>query len=40
MGTWRWRQQELGTWAQLMPEQRERLEALLSPHAVMTESRL
>ncbi|MFB8293899.1 helicase associated domain-containing protein [Streptomyces bacillaris] len=26
--TWRWRQQEPGTWAQLMPEQRERLEAL------------
>ncbi|NEC15255.1 DEAD/DEAH box helicase family protein [Streptomyces sp. SID8014] len=28
IGTWRWRQQEPGTWAQLMPEQRERLEAL------------
>ncbi|MFD4543488.1 Helicase associated domain protein [Streptomyces bauhiniae] len=28
IGTWRWRQQEVGTWAQLLPEQRERLEAL------------
>ncbi|MFF4717597.1 Helicase associated domain protein [Streptomyces eurythermus] len=28
IGTWRWRQQEPGTWAQLMPEQRERLSAL------------
>ncbi|MFE7579486.1 Helicase associated domain protein [Streptomyces sp. NPDC057521] len=28
IGTWRWRQQEPGTWAQLMPEQRERLAAL------------
>ncbi|MYW09275.1 helicase [Streptomyces sp. SID2563] len=28
IGTWRWRQQEPGIWAQLMPEQRERLEAL------------
>ncbi|MEU3064119.1 DEAD/DEAH box helicase [Streptomyces subrutilus] len=28
IGTWRWRQQEPGTWAQLMPEQRERLTAL------------
>ncbi|TXJ83361.1 helicase [Streptomyces lavendulae] len=28
IGTWRWRQQEPGTWAQLMPEQRDRLEAL------------
>ncbi|MFE3687596.1 Helicase associated domain protein [Streptomyces sp. NPDC059095] len=28
IGTWRWRQQEPGTWAQLLPEQRERLEAL------------
>ncbi|MEU9537006.1 Helicase associated domain protein [Streptomyces sp. NPDC048213] len=28
IGTWRWRQQEPGTWAQLTPEQRERLEAL------------
>ncbi|MFJ7131022.1 Helicase associated domain protein [Streptomyces sp. NPDC098101] len=28
IGTWRWKQQEPGTWAQLMPEQRERLTAL------------
>ncbi|WP_445398783.1 Helicase associated domain protein [Streptomyces sp. LE64] len=28
IGTWRWRQQEPGTWAQLLPEQRDRLEAL------------
>ncbi|MDN3264082.1 Helicase associated domain protein [Streptomyces sp. CSDS2] len=28
IGTWRWRQQEPGTWAQLLPEQRERLAAL------------
>ncbi|MFE0420944.1 Helicase associated domain protein [Streptomyces sp. NPDC058953] len=28
IGTWRWRQQEPGTWAQLLPEQRHRLEAL------------
>ncbi|MET8615884.1 DEAD/DEAH box helicase [Streptomyces misionensis] len=28
IGTWRWRQQEPGTWAQLLPEQRERLTAL------------
>ncbi|MER5741514.1 Helicase associated domain protein [Streptomyces sp. NPDC002262] len=28
IGTWRWRQQEPGTWAQLMPEQRERLTTL------------
>ncbi|GAA2285664.1 DEAD/DEAH box helicase [Streptomyces atrovirens] len=28
IGTWRWRQQEPGTWAQLLPEQRERLSAL------------
>ncbi|MFC9609071.1 Helicase associated domain protein [Streptomyces niveus] len=28
IGTWRWRQQGLGTWAQLLPEQRERLTAL------------
>ncbi|MYW10271.1 helicase [Streptomyces sp. SID2563] len=28
IGTWRWRQQEPGTWAQLMSEQRERLTAL------------
>ncbi|GAA4115370.1 DEAD/DEAH box helicase [Streptomyces hundungensis] len=28
IGTWRWRQQEVGIWAQLMPEQQERLEAL------------
>ncbi|MFF8557124.1 Helicase associated domain protein [Streptomyces sp. NPDC015501] len=28
IGTWRWRQQEPGTWAQLMPQQRERLAAL------------
>ncbi|MFC7934462.1 DEAD/DEAH box helicase [Streptomyces cinereoruber] len=28
IGTWRWRQQEPGTWAQLMPEQRERLAKL------------
>ncbi|EDY46168.1 DEAD/DEAH box helicase [Streptomyces sp. SPB074] len=28
IGTWRWKQQEPGTWAQLLPEQRERLEAL------------
>ncbi|MFF3646483.1 Helicase associated domain protein [Streptomyces sp. NPDC002564] len=28
IGTWRWRQQEAGTWAQLLPEQRERLTAL------------
>ncbi|MFI1314543.1 Helicase associated domain protein [Streptomyces albidoflavus] len=28
IGTWRWRQQEPGTWAQLMPEQQERLSAL------------
>ncbi|MFF5092105.1 DEAD/DEAH box helicase [Streptomyces niveus] len=28
LGTWRWRQQEVGTWAQLLPEQRERLTAL------------
>ncbi|WP_078868456.1 DEAD/DEAH box helicase [Streptomyces sp. NRRL F-5727] len=28
IGTWRWRQQEAGTWAQLMPEQREQLTKL------------
>ncbi|MGF3135666.1 Helicase associated domain protein [Streptomyces albidoflavus] len=28
IGLWRWRQQEPGTWAQLMPEQRERLTKL------------
>ncbi|MEU8965239.1 Helicase associated domain protein [Streptomyces sp. NPDC048491] len=28
IGTWRWRQQEVGTWAQLLPEQRERLTKL------------
>ncbi|WP_428933662.1 Helicase associated domain protein [Streptomyces sp. ACT015] len=28
IGTWRWRQQKPGTWAQLLPEQRERLTAL------------
>lgn len=28
IGTWRWRQQEPGTWAQLQPEQRERLTKL------------
>ncbi|WP_331720129.1 Helicase associated domain protein (plasmid) [Streptomyces sp. NBC_01136] len=28
VGKWRWRQQEPGTWAQLLPEQRERLSAL------------
>ncbi|MET9173938.1 Helicase associated domain protein [Streptomyces misionensis] len=28
IGTWRWRQQEPATWAQLLPEQRERLAAL------------
>lgn len=28
IGTWRWRQQEPGIWAQLLPEQRDRLEAL------------
>ncbi|MEU3956029.1 Helicase associated domain protein [Streptomyces achromogenes] len=28
IGTWRWRQQEPGTWVQLLPEQRERLAAL------------
>ncbi|MGW5336004.1 helicase associated domain-containing protein [Streptomyces bauhiniae] len=28
IGTWRWRQQEPGTWTQLLPGQRERLEAL------------
>ncbi|MFD7498271.1 Helicase associated domain protein [Streptomyces sp. NPDC059832] len=28
IGTWRWRQQDVGTWAQLLPEQRERLSAL------------
>ncbi|MGW5450251.1 helicase associated domain-containing protein, partial [Streptomyces asiaticus] len=28
VGTWRWRQQEPGTWAQLLPKQRERLAAL------------
>ncbi len=28
IGTWRWRQQEPGTWAQLLPEQRERLTGL------------
>ncbi|MEU8727537.1 Helicase associated domain protein [Streptomyces antimycoticus] len=28
LGKWRWRQQEPGTWAQLLPEQRERLTAL------------
>ncbi|MFF7234493.1 Helicase associated domain protein [Streptomyces sioyaensis] len=28
IGIWRWRQQEPGTWAQLTPEQRERLSAL------------
>ncbi|MFF9396993.1 helicase associated domain-containing protein [Streptomyces griseoluteus] len=28
IGTWRWRQQEPGTWAELLPEQRERLTAL------------
>ncbi|GGV17711.1 helicase [Streptomyces litmocidini] len=28
IGTWRWRQQEPGTWAQLVPEQRERLTKL------------
>ncbi|MEU2026154.1 Helicase associated domain protein [Streptomyces sp. NPDC016469] len=28
IGTWRWRQQEPGTWAQLLPEQRQRLTKL------------
>ncbi|QDL68042.1 helicase [Streptomyces malaysiensis subsp. malaysiensis] len=28
LGKWRWRQQEPGTWAQLLPEQQERLTAL------------
>lgn len=28
IGTWRWKQQEPGTWMQLSPEQRERLTAL------------
>ncbi len=28
VGKWRWRQQEPGTWAQLLPEQQERLTAL------------
>ncbi|MCX5384859.1 DEAD/DEAH box helicase [Streptomyces sp. NBC_00083] len=28
IGRWRWRQQEPGTWTQLMPEQQERLAAL------------
>ncbi|MFJ4858692.1 Helicase associated domain protein [Streptomyces sp. NPDC088730] len=28
IGSWRWRQQEPGTWAQLLPEQRERLTVL------------
>ncbi|WP_345128442.1 Helicase associated domain protein, partial [Streptomyces chiangmaiensis] len=28
IGTWRWRQQEPDTWAQLLPEQQERLTAL------------
>lgn len=28
IGTWRWRQQEPGTWAQLLPEQQERLSQL------------
>ncbi len=28
IGTWRWRQQEPGAWAQLLPEQRERLATL------------
>jgi hypothetical protein len=28
IGTWRWRQQEPGTWAQLLPEQQERLSRL------------
>ncbi|WP_329390280.1 Helicase associated domain protein [Streptomyces sp. NBC_01351] len=28
VGRWRWRQQEPGTWAQLLPEQRERLTKL------------
>jgi hypothetical protein len=28
IGTWRWRQQEPGTWAQLLPGQQERLTAL------------
>lgn len=28
IGTWRWRQQEVGTWTQLLPEQQERLTAL------------
>ncbi|MFK8851110.1 Helicase associated domain protein, partial [Streptomyces sp. Ac-502] len=28
IGIWRWRQQEPGTWAQLLPEQRERLTKL------------
>ncbi|WP_431040442.1 Helicase associated domain protein [Streptomyces sp. P1-3] len=28
IGTWRWRQQEPGTWAQLLPEQQERLTML------------
>ncbi|MGP8296381.1 helicase associated domain-containing protein, partial [Streptomyces inhibens] len=28
LGTWRWRQQEPGTWAQLSEEQQERLTAL------------
>lgn len=28
VGKWRWRHQEPGTWAQLLPEQRERLTAL------------
>ncbi|MCQ8195066.1 DEAD/DEAH box helicase [Streptomyces rugosispiralis] len=28
IGTWRWRQQDPGTWAQLLPEQQKRLTAL------------
>ncbi|MFH9736841.1 helicase associated domain-containing protein [Streptomyces roseolus] len=32
---WRWRQQEAGTWAQLLPEQRERLTTLGMQGAVL-----
>ncbi|MFH9742776.1 helicase associated domain-containing protein [Streptomyces roseolus] len=35
IGTWRWRQQEPGTWAQLLPEQRERLTKLCVRGAVL-----
>jgi hypothetical protein len=35
IGTWRWRQQEPGTWAQLLPEQRERLTKLGIKGAVL-----